>query len=83
MSVDSVPTQKAFAAAYGGLPYPLLADFHPKGAVGQAYGIYNEERGTDNRSVFVIDKEGVVRWARLYDRGLPDPDEVLAEVKRL
>ena len=37
----------------GGLPYPELSDFHPKGAATQAYELYNEERGGGNRAEIV------------------------------
>ena len=83
MSVDSAPTQKAFAAGLGGLPYPLLADFYPKGQVSDLLGIYNEERGTSKRAVIIIDKEGIIRFKQIYDRGLPDPKEILDQLDKL
>ncbi|MQF99396.1 MAG: redoxin domain-containing protein [SAR202 cluster bacterium] len=83
MSVDSAATQKAFAASIGGLPYPLLADFHPKGEVSSLLGIYNDERGTTRRAVIIIDKEGIIRFKQVFDRGLPDPKEILEELLKL
>ena len=63
----------------GGLPYPELSDFHPKGAATQAYELYNEERGGGNRAVIIVDKEGVVRFRETYEPGvLPDPENILA-----
>ena len=73
MSVDSAPTQRAFATGLGNLPYPLLADFHPKGNVSQLFGIYNEERGVTMRAVIIIDKEGVIRFKRFTPRAFPTP----------
>ncbi len=67
----------------GGLPYPELSDFHPKGQVPQLLGIYNEERGTTRRAVLIIDKEGVIRFKKIYDQGLPDPKEILEELDKL
>ena len=83
LSVDSAPTHGAFQTSLGGIPYLMLADFHPKGAVAQAYGIWDEERGLNTRAVFIIDKEGIVRFKRTYEKGIPDPTEILAEVERL
>ena len=83
MSVDSAPTQRAFATGLGNLPYPLLADFHPKGQVSDLFGIYNEERGVTRRSVIIIDKEGVIRFKRIYTEGLPDSKEILEELDKL
>ncbi len=67
----------------GNVPYPVLADFHPKGQVSQAYGVYNEERGTSRRAIFIIDKEGVVRYKQVYERGIPNEEEILAEAAKL
>ncbi len=76
VSVDSFASQKAFAEANGGINFYLLADFNPKGAVAQAYGVYNDERGVAGRSSFVIDSEGVIQDARTYPPcELPDPHE--------
>jgi len=68
ISVDSVWSHRAWAEARG-LPFELLADFHPKGAVAQLYGVYNEERGNSRRATFVIDEEGVIRDVHLAAQG--------------
>ncbi len=84
ISCDARPSQTAYSASLGGIPYPLLADFHPKGAVTQAYGIYNEERGAPNRAVFIVDTEGIVRFKRVYDNAIDlDPKDILAELDKL
>ena len=67
----------------GGVPYPVLADFFPHGQVSQLYDVFNEERGTPKRSVFIIDKEGIIRFAEVYQGALPDPQEILAEVEKI
>ncbi len=82
-SVDSQFANRAFGTALGGVTHPILADFHPKGKVAQDYGIYNEDAGIARRSVFIIDKDGVVRYKKVYSQGLPDVEELLAEVDKL
>ncbi len=68
----------------GGLPYPELSDFHPKGVTTRAYGLWNEERGASNRAVIIIDKEGVVRFRETYQPGvLPDPTTIFDVVEGL
>jgi alkyl hydroperoxide reductase subunit AhpC len=68
----------------GGLPYPELSDWHPKGKVTQAYGLWNEERGAGTRAVIVVDKAGIVRYRQTYTPGtLPDPEEILSIVAKL
>ena len=64
VSVDSVYAHKIWAEQEG-FTFPLLADFWPHGAVAQAYGVFNEDKGMANRGTFVIDKAGVVRFAEM------------------
>ena len=84
VSVDSVWTHKAFAEKMK-ISYPLLADFHPKGAVAEKFGMYNAERGNSVRSIVIIDRSGKVAWVKVYDYpNSPDPKEIadaLATVK--
>jgi peroxiredoxin len=61
ISVDSIWSHRAFREQLG-IEIPLLADFHPKGAVAAEYGAYMDEWGTANRSLVLIDEQGVVRW---------------------
>jgi peroxiredoxin len=62
ISVDSADTHRAFREKLG-LTMPLLADFHPKGEVSRAYGVYSEKYGTSGRALFLVDESGTVRWA--------------------
>ena len=71
VSVDSSWAHKAFQEKLG-LEIPLLADFHPKGEVSRAYGAYVEDRGHPNRSLVLIDEEGIVRWVHQS----PSPVEI-------
>ena len=52
-----------------GFTFPLLADFWPHGAVAQAYGVFNPEKGFANRGTFLIDREGTVRYAEMHGPG--------------
>ena len=83
VSVDSVHSHRAWATQLGGLAFPLLADFHPKGAVARLFGVWNEERGVSRRAVFIIDRDGIIRWSKRYDQGLPDNDELVAVVRAI
>lgn len=46
-----------------GLRFPLLSDFWPHGDVARAYGVFDDRLGCARRSTFVVDREGLVRWA--------------------
>jgi peroxiredoxin len=61
-SCDPVASLRAFAGQEG-LTHPLLSDFWPHGAVANAYGVFLEDLGFATRASFVIDKDGVIRWA--------------------
>ncbi len=82
LSVDSVPAKEAWAQAIGVKSFPLLADF-PGGEVARQYGILRPQ-GTSERAVFVIDKQGIVRYARVYPmKELPRPEEILPVIEGL
>jgi peroxiredoxin (alkyl hydroperoxide reductase subunit C) len=84
LSVDPAPSLKGWAEKLGGVPFPLLSDFWPHGAVGKAYGIFNEERGMDKRAAYVVDAKGIVRYAKVYPQGtIPESPELLAELRKL
>ena len=61
VSCDSMFTQKVFATQER-YDFPVLSDFWPHGAVAQAFGVFNEERGCAFRGTFIIDKAGILRW---------------------
>jgi len=62
ISCDPVYSLRAFADQ-DGLNFPLLSDFWPHGEVAQAYGVFNEAKGSARRSSYVVDKDGVIRWS--------------------
>jgi len=61
VSVDHSWAHRAFRKELN-LDFTLLADFHPKGEVAERYGAYLPDYGTSNRSLVLIDPEGVVSW---------------------
>lgn len=83
ISVDSSWCHDAFSSDRK-LHYPLLADFNPKGEVSKAYGIYNEENGTSQRALFVIDGEGIIQWSYLSPDGInPGADGIIEALETL
>lgn len=84
ISTDARPTQTAYSASLGNIPYPILADFHPKGDMSRKYGLYNESRGTANRAIVIIDKQGVVRFKEVYAAATDlRTEDILAEIEKL
>lgn len=83
ISVDGAWCHLAFAQQRR-LHFPLLADFEPKGAVAQQYGVYRDGDGTSERALFVIDGDGIVRWSYLSPIGVnPGADGILRALETL
>jgi len=83
ISVDGVWCHAAFAKDRH-LHFPLLADFHPKGAVAQSYGAYREDEGVSERALFVIDKNGTISWSYCSPIAVnPGADGILEALEEL
>jgi hypothetical protein len=63
VSVDSVYSHANWGRSLGGISFPLLSDFEPKGAVARSYGVYLEKPGITDRATVIVDSGGTVRHA--------------------
>ena len=78
VSVDSVWSHKAYAEKMG-IHYSLLADFQPRGAMAEKYGVFLPEKGITGRSIVIVNRNGKVAWLKHYDIPVvPDLKEVAA-----
>jgi peroxiredoxin len=83
ISVDGVWCHRAFTEARN-LHFPLLSDFEPKGEVARAYGVYRAGDGFTDRALFVLDRDGIVRWSYVSPVGVnPGADGILEALERL
>jgi peroxiredoxin len=83
ISIDHAWCHIAFAQSRN-LHFPLLADFHPKAQVAQAYGVYDDRIGMSERALFVLDGEGTVRWSYVSPIGVnPGADGILTALESL
>jgi peroxiredoxin len=83
VSVDSVWSHKAYADKMG-IKYSLLADFHPRGAMSEKYGVYMPDRGITGRAIIIVDKNGKVAWVKNYDIPVvPDVKEVASALAKV
>jgi peroxiredoxin len=83
ISTDNVPSLENWAKSMGGLSYPLLSDFWPHGQVALKYGVLREE-GICERALFVIDKQGIIRYIDIHPIGdQPDNAEIFEVLKKL
>jgi alkyl hydroperoxide reductase subunit AhpC len=84
ISIDSKFCHKNWAETFGGIAFPLLADFHPKGAMAKAYGLYLEDKGITDRATVLVGKDGKVLWAEsVGPAGARQPAELLKKVQEL
>lgn len=83
ISVDGSWCHREFAERRH-LHFPLLADFEPKGGVARAYDVYRAHEGTTERALFVIDRDGIIRWSYVSPVGVnPGADGILEALEAL
>lgn len=82
ISCDSVFSNKVFAEKLGGISFPMLSDFYPHGKAAQTFGVFNE-KGFSKRACFLIDKAGTIRFSKVWEKGIPENNELIAEIKKL
>ena len=82
VSIDSKHSHKKWAESLGGVSYPLLQDFHPKGSMATSYGTYLENKGFAARSTVIVDKQGSVRYSVMAN-GERIITELLTECKKI
>ena len=80
VSCDPMFSLRAFAEQ-DKLTFPLLSDFWPHGGTARAYGVFNQDRGCTDRSTFIIDKQGVLRW--LVHNEMPAPRDLYEQARVL
>lgn len=88
ISVDSIESHIAWQEReIGAVQFPLCADFYPHGEVTREFGILREGPpvpGISERAAFVVDREGIVRFAKVYPIDqLPDLPGLLAETEKI
>lgn len=84
LSVDTVPSKKAWAKELGITSTPLLADFWPHGAVAKLYGIFRDKEGSSERANIIVDEAGKIVFFKIYEISqLPDIQEIISFLKQL
>ena len=83
ISADDLASHREFSESLN-LGFPLLADNDPAGFVARAYGVYNEKDGKNERALFVIDADGIIRWSFVVPRNVnPGADGILETLETL
>lgn len=83
ITVDNIPTLYAWTNQMGNLWFPVLSDFWPHGGVADLYGVLRTS-GVTERALFVIDKEGIIRYAAVGDiNKRPELGTLVTELRKL
>lgn len=83
ITVDSVDSNAAWVASLQVTEIPVLSDYWPHGEVAQAYGVLREQ-GMTERAIFIVDKQGIVRYMDVHDFGTqPDNEELLQALREM
>ncbi len=83
ITVDNIPTLYAWTTEMGNLWFPVLSDFWPHGAVAEKYGVLRSD-GVSERTLFVIDKKGIVRYIDVHDiNKRPKLEIIVKELEKL
>ena len=83
ITVDNIPTLYAWTRTMGDLWFPVLSDFWPHGKVAQEYGILRSD-GIAERSLFVIDRQGIIRYIDVHDiNERPRLETLVKELEKL
>lgn len=83
VSVDTVPSKKAWAKSLGIENTRLLSDFWPHGKVAEQYGLFRSKYGTSERANVIIDEHQKVAFVKVYPIGqLPDIKEIIEALKK-
>ena len=83
ITVDNIPTLFAWTTEMGGVWFPVLSDFWPHGEVARKYGVLRSA-GVSERALFVIDREGIIRYIDVHDiNERPKMETLMAELDKL
>ena len=83
ISANLTFSQQAFAD-FLKLNFPLVSDYPDLKTI-DTYGVLDRERRLAQRSYFIVDKQGVIRYKNIIKRGQPlvDNDTLVAEIKKI
>jgi peroxiredoxin len=84
LSVDSVPSKKAWANDIGLNNTQILADFWPHGEVAKSLGIFRDNSGISERANIILDEDQKVIFVKIYPISeLPDITEIIQFLENL
>lgn len=83
ITVDNVPSLFAWTSEMGGVWFPVLSDFWPHGKTAEKYGVLRSD-GVSERALFVMDKQGIIRYIDVHDiNERPKLEVLISELQKL
>jgi len=84
LSVDPVPSKKAWAENIGVKKVPLLCDFWPHGAAAKLFDIFRDKNGFSERANIIVDENGKIILFKTYPLSqLPDVNEIIEAIRKM
>jgi alkyl hydroperoxide reductase subunit AhpC len=88
ISPDSIYSHLAWQEkVLGWQEFPMASDYWPHAGTAEKYGVLRlgpPLPGINDRTVFIVDKEGKIVYSRVYELGQePDNEECLEVLRRL
>lgn len=84
VSVDTIPSKKAWAKSLGIERTRLLSDFWPHGEVSISHGVFREKEGFSERANIIVDERGKLVFSKIYPlKELPDIEEILSFLREM
>jgi peroxiredoxin len=84
VSIDTVPSKKAWADSLRIRNTRLLSDFWPHGEVAKLYGIFRHEDGFSERANIIIGENRKIAFFKIYKLGqLPDIQEIVNLLRKV
>ena len=83
ITVDSVDSNAAWVESLEVENIPVLSDYWPHSQMSQSYGVLREH-GMTERAIFIVDKQGIIRYIDIHDfSSQPDNEELFAVLEAL
>lgn len=83
ISTDNIPSLYAWNQEMGGMSFDSLSDFYPQGKVAGAFGVLRRD-GMAERALFIVDKQGIIRYVEVHDINQRPPlEDLVAALDKL
>jgi len=84
ISVDPVPSKKAWANSMHIEKTRLLSDFWPHGKAARDLGLFRKMDGFSQRAAVLVDPDGIICFVKIYELNeVPNVDELIEKIQAI